>query len=462
MFVSLIVLLIGVGIVRASKWLYGYWFNPVSSWFAPWALVVSLFTAHLANYEPLSDITLAAILLASGGYLTGCLMTLIVRPLPRPNSHELFNHKQETRGQTLGLLERRFRWLVALAAIGSVCLALLFVKTYGLAGVLSGAQRLARKTGEDEGLLSVVLLTVVYTLLPLSVVSGIRLSMRRRIDLWDLVIFIALIVFALISSGRAMMAFGLILVACGYGLARQRARWKFSGNLVMVLQGVVVVVLFGMIAQSRGSLDWFDYKIRHSRLFADSPLDGHTIPANAYVYATSSITNLNYYLETFDGIYTWGTSICYPITHQLAKMDLLHLRFYQGFRMPMADTPGGTNVYTFLRVCYLDYGLPGCFMIPFVLGAVFHILYRRFLQKGSIRVGVSLGYIVLTVVLSPYEYMLYSSANVFAFLFVAVIMGLPSSGKARPIKGGLPIDVIMPVQPYLNANSEVQIANKHR
>lgn len=100
-----------------------------------------------------------------------------------------------------------------------------------------------------------------------------------------------------------------------------------------------------------------------------------------YWYLASPLAAFNDFLSTFDGHYHLGEYTLFPFYKWLHRLDLVaapQISFYG----EMTYLPFMTNVYTYLRNLYEDFGLIGVAVVPYLLGwatcAVRPLAARRF------------------------------------------------------------------------------------
>jgi oligosaccharide repeat unit polymerase len=410
-------------ILFAGRSLFQYWINPLTCWFVPWCVVLCLFLAQLIDYGTLEPLAVAAIGLSFLGYFLGVMIAEATQPATR-QAQRIGRPSQQIRAVTVDQFSFRLLTVVGVISVGFLIIH--FVAEHGVAAMLAGTQRAMRRAGEG-GRLPIIPFAGFHLLLAASVQSGIRMAERGRVDYWDFAILCGFMGFMFLRAGRAILLYWALCVLLGYVLRKHHGRSRMvsvSTALVVIALGILGLGLFVWMAESRGSSESFEYQSLRRGLFTGSVLSGNLLLGMLYIYVTASIASLNHYLVNFDGAHTWGASFAYPITQQLAKLDVLELRFFQGFAMQAAETFGGSNVYTLLRVCYLDFGLLGCFMIPALLGFAGTILYRRYRRTGSERTAIILAYIMLTVLAAPYEYMLYSTISVLGFVGAIAIISV--------------------------------------
>jgi len=89
------------------------------------------------------------------------------------------------------------------------------------------------------------------------------------------------------------------------------------------------------------------------------------ISPSIYLYFSSQIVVLSKYLEKESETCIWGENTFLPIYNLIAKTGWIERpRFYQkGYYVPM-----WTNTGTYLREIHADFGYPGIFVVPFLLG----------------------------------------------------------------------------------------------
>jgi oligosaccharide repeat unit polymerase len=404
-----------------AKKLFTRHFNPISIWVMPWSGVLLLFHLRFINYEELSAETTWAIALGSCGYILGCVMTSVryYRYLSAPQNQPMEPLSPSPRELTRFDVQV-FHGLVVVGTVGALSLLIYVLEKFGWQYVLSGALRNASRFSR-EGDLPLPLALSVYLLLPTSLISGLKLALIRRFEIWDILILIAFLAYAITIQGRTILAFWFLLLLTGYLLGGGIV--PLSRRIAFLLVGFClgILVVFLVINDARGSIEWYTAVSREKGLFRDGLLENSPILGNIYQYLTSSITSLDDFIRHFDGNHSYGTSVGYPITYQLAKMDLVKLQFAQGNAMATAQSLGGTNVYTILRAFYTDFGLAGCFGFSVILGVAATTSFCRFLRSRSISSGIVFGYFCVTAIAAPYEYMLYSTMYTLPFVLVPLI-----------------------------------------
>ncbi len=154
-----------------------------------------------------------------------------------------------------------------------------------------------------------------------------------------------------------------------------------------------------------------------------------------YWYLASPLAAFNEFLAGFAGGYGWGQNTFFPFFKWLYRFGLIaepHLSVFTEW----VFVPYGTNVYTYLRNFYADFGLFGVALIPYALGGLTAALQDR--------AGRYFPFLVLYVFLlvplafSFYNYPLLSTQFylqiLFGFLFFRYELPGPEANGILPVR----------------------------
>ena len=133
-----------------------------------------------------------------------------------------------------------------------------------------------------------------------------------------------------------------------------------------------------------------------------------------YWYFASPLAALNEFLTNFEGPYRWGQQMFYPFYKWLHRFALIPAPDFS-FYGDKVFVPFMTNVYTYLRNIYEDFGMAGVAVVPYLLGwatcAVRARSYRRLPYLNLYLVLLTL------IVFSFYNYFLMSTQVYLQILF---------------------------------------------
>jgi len=152
-----------------------------------------------------------------------------------------------------------------------------------------------------------------------------------------------------------------------------------------------------------------------------------------YWYMASPLAAFNEFLNSFDGHHHLGEYMFFPLYKWLCRFHLApasNLSVYGEFVL----VPYATNVYTYLRNFYEDFGMLGVAAAPYVLGWAVSALKA---QAGRYFPLLNLYVVLLVLILfSFYNYLLFSNQVYLQVLFGFVLFryGLPTCNES----GGSP------------------------
>lgn len=413
------ILLLGILLLWMARAWYGFWLNPVAFWVFPWTLVVTLFSFRLFPFEAMAGQTVLAIALAMLGFLLGALAVAFGVELDGGWKERA--HLRATPDS--GLPGWLFAAIIWIGFLSVVLLLVQAVAEYGFQSLLGAELRAARRESQVRS--SVVLTAAFHLLLPAAVLSGRRISREQRAGFLDVLGLSGILVYGFVQGGRTILLFWLLLVGIGFIASQQRTGSRIGllrGSIFGSIGAVLFTLVYLLVGLMRGSFAYF----AATRLSVGASASlAHIVLLNLYSYATTSLASLNHFIVNFQSTHTLGTAVAHPITDQLARLDIVKVRFFQGVGQEAANTVGGSNVYSILRAFYQDLGLAGCFFFPFLLGISTSFAYAAYRRNGSLGALIALGYLGVLSVASPYEYMLYSSIHFFAFLLVGALVLRP-------------------------------------
>ncbi|MDI6715795.1 MAG: O-antigen polymerase [Actinomycetota bacterium] len=394
------------------------YFSPMGAYGFIWALLLGLFFLRIISYPPLSFETKAAIFGSYFFLIIGSLMVPLARYRVDQNAYakdnKCFIEWQPLRRLTL--------FLSILSLLGAIEVFWEVYKIFGIEGMTLGESRYELMSNEiNINIVWGILFSFVF---PTSVLSGVLFANGewRYYPLY-IPLFAALI-WSLAYTGRGTLLMVILSYLVGYFLIdKVLSRRRSLNPKKLLITGLAITVFFAVssyIYNGRGGLYYATFLEEH---YSNYPINPWLFAY--YRYFTGPFAALDYFINNFDGNYAWGTSILYPLFHQLENLGLIKLAFKQGINMPAVEVPIKINVFTYLRAIYTDFGLPGTIIVPLVLGFISSSLYLKYLRIPSVSKLLVLSYFYVLFLTSPYEYMLFQPTTWFSLfitlLFIRVI-----------------------------------------
>ncbi len=222
---------------------------------------------------------------------------------------------------------------------------------------------------------------------------------------------------ALLHLSRAETTANILLLVFAYCFVQAQESMKFqvsgfkfscfklqTSNFQLVLPVLAIGVLFLLI----------DLLLRKSAEYGHaSRLQGFAF--HFWWYLASPLAAFNEFLTTFQGDYAWGRNTLFPLYKWLCRFHLAP-EFELAVYGDKVLIPYMTNVYTYLRSFYEDFGLWGVTLGPYLLGATLAAVRRR--------AHVSLPWLNLYLVLLLF--VLFSFYNFFLFsnqIYLQILFG---------------------------------------
>jgi oligosaccharide repeat unit polymerase len=192
--------------------------------------------------------------------------------------------------------------------------------------------------------------------------------------------------------------------------ARSRRLWGvwFPAAAVAMLFGLVDILL-----QKSGTYD------------RPNPLQGFLF--QIYWYIASPLAAFNEFVLAFTGDHQWGQNTFFPLYKWLCRLGLARQTEVSVYGQ-MLFIPYATNVYTYLRSFYEDFGILGIAVAPYLLGWATAAVRARAHRDFQF---LNLYVILLVVILfSFFNYFLFSSQIYLQILFGFVLFRyeLPDGG----------------------------------
>jgi len=396
-------------LIFSSRRPYGSLFNPLSIFVAIWALLLATYSLRLLPYYDLLPSTWVLLISSTAMFVFGSAAAAVLF-LRR---HSLSSHPAP--GQ-LNLTALR-RLAVFLAVVGlSIFLAFLveLQAKYTLTQVLMEPWRLRRAIGQRE---VSWFLRYFYFTMPAAVLALVyQNAAKKRSTLMQLIIAVSLIC-GIATTGRTAVIWLLAWLACLYlYFPRPRVTFTRKTKMLLVLATSLVVAFAFFTAAGL----WMGKTYKNSGLAKSTTLDGLlSVTVIPYYYFTASIPAFqNLTLEPDKRLL--GQYTFMPILKAVAPVLGLERPTEVA---PFTATPFPSNTYTYLLPYYMDFGVAGVLVCPFLLGFISSYLYLR---MKYVRVTLGLLYInslIATALIFSFGTNRLISSPTWWFILIGVIAG---------------------------------------
>lgn len=412
MHLFLLILFLAVCIIYYSKICFRTWVNPVAIFFMPWLLLLLLFELRVYSINEPSFEIVYVVLLSFAMFVIGFEIFLFNRkPQQKPVD---FN-------RLIDMNKRRLQWMIigltAVSVAANLIMLMRLIEAEGSIARIIATAALVR-TKMVKGELDVVSVYGYFASVSLAaiILSGVYATRYGIFKLYSLVSFIPILIFSFIYMGRSELIWAVLLYFNVYLLAYYITGRKLFTKKRMIVYGLLMVAmiyLINIVSFFRGGgqilLHYKEY-LRYEE--PDNSL--MRILYSNYIYVVSPLPALDVFLEQSDSPLIMGGKSFRPL---IFFAEAKHKNPYY----PFVRIPIPVNVYTYLGDAYMDFGMAGLILIPFVLGVGSAVWYRRFLLKPDI-----FHLAVLVILFTQLEYSIFysmlASGNVWISIFALILL----------------------------------------
>lgn len=388
--------------ILLGKFFFKHWFNHLTMYCFVFGGSVFLYEIKLLPYVDIVPLTWFVIISAFFSFLMGVLTIITARNLYRENS--IVIERSDINLKIFSDDGRILKYSIIFFSLISLYAAVEFwmvlIKQFGsIPAVFINAQVIYRLniTGKLSGTTPYIYL-VGYVAVFL---AGIYTSYKGKFTFLAFLPILSLILRDLAGSGRAGMLFALMefiftIILFRYLLNKDKLRRYNFSKLSILLVSVILLSLFiasaSLVKVSRGVVKAENYsgasrELRQTR-------DNLILSPSLYLYLSSDVGVLSKYLSSEGERTPFGQNTFMTFYSFLAKFKVIEKpsEFQKGYYIPM-----WTNTGTYLRELHADFGIPGIFLGPFLIGLVLTWLWFKFYEKHSLIVLAFLVYLNIIV-----------------------------------------------------------------
>lgn len=397
----LLVFIVGIVSLFAGKYLFRFWFNPISIYVVIWGTELILYELRLIRYFDLSIYTWIIILSAFVCFLAGLLTIYLGRRL---NPSSVAATGRSLNESSFAFDKNRFLHVLiyGFALIGIVGAiqhwSVLFNMFGTLPNIILNAPTIymMRVQGKIQGVVP-YLCTFLYVSVFL---SGVYTGKSGKWHPGTLLAFGGVILEELANVARAGMLFVFlefftVVLLCRIGQSKGSKVRAANKKLVLAVSALFILLTFfaTMIKSARTVMERFKSASRSLSRLNENLVVSPTI----YLYFSSPVGVLNKYLEKERENTMWGENTFLPIYNFVSKTGVIkHPSFYQkGYFVPM-----WTNTGTYLREVHSDFGYVGIFLVPYLLGLGIAFFWYRYFHFRQMYDLVFLVYFLLILYFS--------------------------------------------------------------
>lgn len=411
----LVIVVISTSGIILGKLLFRKWINHLTVYCVIWGGLVYLYELKLLPYVSLIPLAWFYIIAAFISFLLGIVTVVTIKSLyPHENisarkSYFAFNILRDDGKalkysififSTLCIVVAILNWIVLIKIFGSI--SSVFINENILYG-------LSRRGGIKNGIPYISILGFGYIAI---LFSGIYTAYKGKFTFLTLYPFIGIIIQELASAGRVGILFASMEFAFSFFLFRNllketsTRKFRFSkGNAVFATIFLIffLIVTSSFIRITRGS---FENYVGASRELTKSK-NNFILSPSIYLYLSSDVGVLSQYLKAGGENTKFGQNSFLIFYDLLAKLGMVKRPndYQKGYYIPM-----WTNTGTYIRELHADFGIPGVFLGPYLIGLLSTWLWYKFYAEKSLAIFTFLVYLYLIV----------------GFSFLVMISRLPS------------------------------------
>jgi oligosaccharide repeat unit polymerase len=379
-------------------------YNPISLFAVVWSLLVAVYSLNLLPYYEIETRTWMLLALSGLAFCSGCTVVA------------MFFHKRPEQPQ-LDLastidLQVLARVTVLLYVIGMVLLT-------GYVLDINSRFTFERFLAEPWHLRAAIMqgdvswfLRYFYFTMPAAVLAFVHLRLSGNHKFMMRFIVASSLVYGMATTGRTAVIWLLAWIACTYISMPNRGHFVWQKAKAVAALGLFAVVSL-VIFVAAGS--WVGRTYQNSELVRSSAVaesaEAIIVP---YQYFTS-----NMLLE--EPAYTHGQYTLLPLIKTVAAFtdEVQDLSEVSDF----TKTPFLGNTYTYLWPYYQDFGVPGLFICPFLLGAMIAFPFMRMKIYGVNISNLFINSLLATVVVFSFSANRLISSPTWWFFILAPVIG---------------------------------------
>ncbi len=377
----LFIIAFSVVIILMSRFVFKFWFNPISFYSLIWCLILTLFELKLIDYYSLEIETWTIIIVSWLLFVTGAITIYLIFP----SENQRLNLEYHNPYPVLNLDIHRLKFILWILNIVSLIAALynLYLVTKITGGLLNAfiIGNLLYSYRVAEGIPGSLpyIGSIVYTA---AAFAGVYSARVQKISLVGIFPIINIIIIDFAIMGRADILIVSILSATAYFVTPKSSKSNKSTSSVRFRKVLLIVVLLSviiggaeLIRSTRSAKEGFRGSTGSLKKLSSSGI----ITPSIYLYFSSSIGVLNqYFIQNKEDV-PIGSNMFLTLYRIFERFGVdVHAEIYQQwYKIP---TP--VNTGTYLRELHGDFGIPGILFGPYLLGVFSSFFWLRFKENG--------------------------------------------------------------------------------
>ncbi len=420
-----------VFVISTSKILYKSFLSPLSIYFFIWIVTFSLYQLRLIRYRESSDLTLY---LLFGSFLTFFLGS-VTKALQFSKSKDKYKIRSKPSRQSFKEQcirnEKKILWLIRVFLIISFLgVILLWKNLYSIIGSFSdifSSGHIIKHEKLGRIVFANYMIAFAY---PAAVLSICYLSVVNYKKLICYLPFLCMVLYGLSIFGRFPIVAGILIYVNGYFLVqfhnrRKKAKHYLLLTLLLLLTFIGSNFLLDLRTQSMRN----PYSMYASQEVLDkfdklpSFLGSEKSLLAAYSYFAGPFGAFDATLENGDRYYLGKASFT-PFFRLLAKFNLANEQELKKIRQRSRFyIPAPVVMPTYLGSAYLDFGIIGVLVFPYILGFLSSGYYFQFTRRAAF-LSLFLSIVLLVFIEFSVLVNIFGQTFMFITLVVTILVGL--------------------------------------
>lgn len=374
--------------IPLGKYVFEKWFNPITFYAVPWAVMILTYQLKLINYPDLKVDTWIIIFLTYWCFILGILSFYISHKNPDSRNNlfckEAFRVKLfEDDGKFLKYLIFVFS---TLGLIGGIQYWSVLLHDYGsFENILLNAGKIYRERvqGEIHGVVP-----YIYLFSYLGVFfSALYTAYKQKFSILILYPILAVIVRELANFSRAGILYGFLEFVLTFILFRHLLKKNSKIQVIrpskkMIFSVIIAVLIMIIGASLIKTLRNPEDVIQNGGSRALNKFEGgFFISPSVYLYLSSHIVVFDKYMHHNEKSEGFGANTFFTAYSILSKFDFVNKPkyYHRGYYIPV-----WSNTSTYLHDLFADFGYSGLYLFPFLLGFLSSWFWYLTYQKNSI------------------------------------------------------------------------------
>ena len=385
------IFLLLISLVIINKLIYKSFLNPIFIQSLVWLLYYVILTFNIEVYDvSLNSVNKFLIYQSVGFSLGGFICALFTKSEAITQKKYIDVGIIETTSENVSI----FYPLVLILLIGCIIYQIQTVGTFSILEIIEFRKTLADDDGKKSGTIGTLhLLITIFMVIYMATVKWDKTLWYKHLILLFLYFFFTLL---LASKGQFVLFFCSLLYLLIWLNKVKKSHIAIS---ILSLAGILFFLLFLGSGGNKGAFT--------EEAFIDILLI-YTVTSLPALFVAESAPSKYFGYYTFRVVFIWLNKLGF--TFALAPV-----------LSEFVSTPLPTNVYSYIKPYYQDFGLTGIFWVPFFLGAIHNFFYFK-ARKGHFVYVIFSCFLIYPLVMQVFEENYFRQLSNWLYIFIIIII----------------------------------------